>query len=316
MIHSFWHIFSSSRDLVDGKCQNVVLNGGDPPPDGVDSGHQAVDDVISALSAYQNGPILHIYGNHCLHNMDRPTLASKLGITLVKEPCGDLVGYSCYKHKSMNFITLDSYDVAIPQRCAKTSAKGKLAAAILKKNNPNYEENINSPEGLVGVQQRYVGFNGAVGSVQLEWLENELDQARKRQERCIIISHQPILPGSTSPVCLMWNYKEVLAVLRRYKDVVVASFSGHAHKGGYLRDTMSGIHFRVVEAVLESPAPHKTYAMIDVYKDRLQVRGFGHCKSAIYEFDHQPLSTTVEREQPAGQPTATAADSVAKEEER
>jgi manganese-dependent ADP-ribose/CDP-alcohol diphosphatase len=89
----------------------------------------------------------------------------------------------------------------------------------------------------------------------------------------------------------MWNYKEVLAVLREFKDVVVASFSGHAHKGGYNRDR-TGIHFRVFEAALENPDPHKTYAMIDIHSDHLEIRGFGNCKSAVYEFDHQFATNT------------------------
>ena len=284
---SFFY-FTPFRDIVDGKCQSIEEHGGVPLPQGVDPGHQAVDDVLKALSVYQHGPILHAYGNHCLYNLDRQSLAAKLGIPFVQEPCGDLVGYSSHRHKSWNFITLDSYDIGILQRCPDTSSKRKLAESILRDNNPNSERNINSPEGLVGVQQRFVGFNGGVGHVQLAWLKQELELARSRHERCIILSHQPILPASSSPVCLMWNYKEVLAVLRQYSDVVVASFSGHAHKGGYQRD-VSGIHFRVFEAVLESADPYKTYAMIDMYDDRLQVRGFGRCKSACYQFDHQAI---------------------------
>lgn len=232
--------------------------------------------------------MIHAYGNHCLYNLDRPTLATKLGIPFVKEPCGDLVGYSCFVHKSWAFITLDSYDVGTMQRCEVTSQKRKQAEAILKDNNPNFYENINSPEGLVGVQKRFVGFNGGVGALQLQWLKNTLDQVRSRNERVIILSHQPILPGSSSPVCLMWNYKEVLDILRQYSDVVVVSLSGHAHKGGYKRDR-SGIHFRVIEAVLENPYPHNTYAMVDVYDDGLNVRGFGNCKSAFYGMEHQVL---------------------------
>jgi manganese-dependent ADP-ribose/CDP-alcohol diphosphatase len=282
----------------------MTLHGGDPLPPDVDPGLKAVDDVLDALHAYQNGPILHVYGNHCLYNLDRSTLAKKLGIPFVTEPCGDLVGYSCYRHKQWAFLTLDSYDIGILGRCEVSSRKRQQAEAILRDNNPNYASNINlinSPEGLVGVQKRFVGFNGGVGLVQLQWLKDELERVRRRKERCIVLSHQPILPGSSSPVCLMWNYREVLAILRQYSDVVVASLAGHAHQGGYQRDR-SGIHFRVVEATLETPAPDKTYAMVDFYTDRLQIRGFGDCKSASYLFDHQPMSEeasleTIERRQ-------------------
>jgi manganese-dependent ADP-ribose/CDP-alcohol diphosphatase len=261
-------------DLVDGKCNQD---------------HAAVDDVIKALSVYQ-GPILHTYGNHCLYNMDRTTISTKLGIPFVKEPCGDLVGYYSHIINNIRFIVLDSYDVAMMQRCEKTSQKRKEAVQLLQRHNSeNFAAGLeNSPEGLVGVQKRFVAFNGAVGEVQLQWLQSQLEAARRGNEKVIVLSHQPILPGSTNPVCLMWNYKEVLAVLRDYKDVVVASFAGHAHKGGYQRD-VSGIHFRVFEAVLENPDPHKTYAVIKVYEDRLKIKGYGNCSSAVYKFDHQPL---------------------------
>jgi manganese-dependent ADP-ribose/CDP-alcohol diphosphatase len=94
----------------------------------------------------------------------------------------------------------------------------------------------------------------------------------------------------------MWNYDEVLAILREHSDVVVASFSGHAHQGGYVRDPESGIHFRVLEAVLENK-PEMTYAMVDVHRDQVVVRGYGNCHSAVYAFEHtraeKPASTTV-----------------------
>ena len=278
-------------DICDGKCAQDL---------------QAVDDVLEALAVYQHGPMLHIYGNHCLYNMDRPTLQTKLGIPFVQEPCGDWVGYYARTLTTNNNnpqhvwrgIVLDSYDVALLQRCPKNSSKRKQAVEVLQRHNSaNYENgDENSPEGLEGVQQRFVAFNGGIGEIQLQWLRDELQTARQNQQRVLILSHQPILPDSDNHVCLMWNYEQVLQILRDYKDVVGASFCGHAHEGGYLRDPESGIHFRILEAVLENPHPHHTYAMVDFYSDRLHLRGFGNCESAVYSLDHlsqePPQSTT------------------------
>jgi manganese-dependent ADP-ribose/CDP-alcohol diphosphatase len=272
-------------DIVDGKCQAIEKHGGKPLPAGVDPGLKVIDDVVEALSSYQHGPILHAYGNHCLYNADRLTLQSKLGIPFVKEPCGDLVGYWSHVQDGVRFVILDTYDISKQHRCKNTSQKHSEAHDILLQNNPNYPENENSPEGLVGVAKRFVAFNGGIGSVQLEWLRTTLTLARENKEKVVVMSHQPIHPGSTASVCLVWNYKEVLATLREYKDVVLASFSGHAHKGGYKQDDTSGIHFRVFEAALENPHPHKTYAMVDVYDDRMEIRGFGNCKSATYRYN-------------------------------
>ena len=228
---------------------------------------------------------------------------------------GDLVGYYSYSFPppqltynssnandtsnsninhlpSVKFIVLDGYDIALMRRSPEFSQKRKHAVEILQtQNGKNFAEgNENSPEGLEGLQKRFVAFNGAIGSTQLEWLRDELEQTRQEnanggQQRVIILSHQPIHPGSSNPICLIWNYNDVLEILREYSDVVVASFSGHAHKGGYVLDDASGIHFRVIEAVLESKPPTKTFGILDVYSDRLELHGHGDCQSAVYRFN-------------------------------
>ena len=276
-------------DIIDGKCQEIEQHVEDPASlQGrllTEPGHLAVDHVLDALSAYKSGPIMHTYGNHELYNLDREEIAELLKIPFVKESCGALVGYYSMKSpcSTIRFIVLDSYDIALMKR--QTSKKTK-AMDIMSKNNPNYPDQENSPEGLEGLEKRFVGFNGAVDAPQMEWLRYTLDEAKRNGEKVIILSHQPILPGSSSPVCLIWNYDVVLNLLREYKCTVAAAFAGHAHRGGYKRDEESGIHFRIFEAALESNDPVKTYAFVDVYNDRIVVRGLGDCKSAEYDLDH------------------------------
>lgn len=273
-------------DSIDGKCQAIEANGGDPLPEDADPGLVAIDDVLDALSPYKLGPILHSYGNHELYNLDRITIGEKLSIPFEKEICGDLVGYWTYSHRGVRFIMVDSYDVATMGRCKSTSKKYKQASSILAQENPNYPHNENSAEGLVNEEKRFVAFNGGLGDTQLDWLKTTLTSARECEEKVIVVSHQPIHPGSSNPICLVWNYQEVLDLLREFNDIVVASFCGHAHSGGYTRDE-SGIHFRSFEAVLESPHPHKTYGVVEVHDDRLVVHGHGNCASGVYSFDHQ-----------------------------
>lgn len=279
-------------DIIDGKCQEIEIHCKEelhdfvPPPEGSDPGHDAIDDVMEALSVYK-GKIMHTYGNHELYNLDRAALGEKLNIPFVKEPCGELVGY--YSHdspcKKVKFVVIDSYDIAMMQRCPNTSLKRKQAMRIMAENNPNYPRQENSPEGMEGTQKRFVAFNGGVGETQLEWLRSTLEQAKKDEQKVIILSHQPILPGSSGDVCLIWNYSDVLDILREYKSTVACALAGHAHKGGYSRDT-SGIHFRVIEAALESKDPIKTFGYVHVYDDRLEIEGEGDCGSAIYKLDH------------------------------
>ena len=274
-------------------------------------GHDAIDDVLEALGSYSAGRILHTYGNHELYNLSRRDLGKKLSIPFKLEPTtNELVGY--YDHLlhvprrsllnddgvdddnndddddpwKLRFVVIDSFDICLLDRCAETSTKRRAAHEILKSNNPNYPEQENSPEGLVGLSRRFVAFNGAVDVPQLEWLEKSMENARTNGERVIICSHQPIHPDSSFPTCLVWNYDEILSIVRKYGDVIIASFSGHAHRGGYVRDEVSGVHFRTFEAMLESPSPIRTYAIVELFSDSLVVRGSGDCVSDVYDLDH------------------------------
>ena len=271
-------------DIVDGKCQEIEQTG--------NPGIQAIKDVTEALSAYTHGDkILHTYGNHELYNVDRKELGKLLAIPFHSEPCGEDVGYRSHQCEKngvrLTFVVLDTYDIAIGGRCETSSNKRKLAEALLEKNNPNFSKgNENSPEGMEGLMRRYVAFNGAVGETQMKWLGDTLETARKNNEKVIVLSHQPLFPDSSNEVCLAWNFDEILNLLKDYSDTVIASFAGHAHRGGYKRCDESGIHYRVFEAALESPDPIKTYALVDLYDDRIVVRGNGDCTSAVYFLDH------------------------------
>ncbi len=323
------HCVVNLGDIIDGKCADVLRWGGgevDTTTNTIEKdekkteeaeekiisvGHDAIDNVLQSLSVY-TGRILHTYGNHELYNLSRERLGEKLGIPFTMESTGDLVGYYTYlienqqqndddeqssssssSSMKLRALVLDTYDLCLLDRCPESSQKRHRAHEILSANNHNYPQNENSPEGLEGLSRRFVAFNGGIDEPQLEWLQHSLQLARDNDEKVIVFSHQPIHPGSSWPTCLVWNYDEVLDILRSYKDVIIASFSGHAHKGGYIRDEESGIHFRSVEAVLESSPPIRTYAIVDVFEDKLVIRGEGDCLSDVYDLDHVRMSAKV-----------------------
>ena len=103
----------------------------------------------------------------------------------------------------------------------------------------------------------------------------------------LILSHVPIHPLSAErePESLVWNYKEILEILRKDgRGVIAMVLQGHIHKGGYGRDDISGIHFRGFQSVIEGKNP--TYGYLEVYGDRLEVKEVGDCESGVYDLKH------------------------------
>mmetsp|Transcript_43609 Transcript_43609/g.68276 ORF Transcript_43609/g.68276 Transcript_43609/m.68276 type:complete len:185 (-) Transcript_43609:294-848(-) len=143
--------------------------------------------------------------------------------------------------------------------------------------------NTNSPQGLEGFDRRFVGFNGAVGQNQLKWLEGVLAEAEQADEQVVIFSHNPLHPDCTSPICLLWNYDQVLKLIHRYAPNIAGCFSGHAHAGGFCVDE-AGIHHRVLEAVVECPPGTDAFGIVEVYRDRLELRGYGGMKDTSFAF--------------------------------
>jgi len=78
-------------------------------------------------------------------------------------------------------------------------------------------------------------------------------------------------PGASSPAALMWNYDEVMDIVRRY-SCVKACFAGHDHKGGHSVDS-HGVHHRTLEAALECPPGTRAFGYVEVYPDRLLLVG-------------------------------------------
>jgi manganese-dependent ADP-ribose/CDP-alcohol diphosphatase len=73
---------------------------------------------------------------------------------------------------------------------------------------------------------------------------------------------------------------------------VVATLAGHAHRYGLHHCTSSGITHRVLEAVLEAPPGANAYGWIDVFHDRLVLRGQGIMKDMVVDFSSYSSSSS------------------------
>lgn len=94
----------------------------------------------------------------------------------------------------------------------------------------------------------------------------EAIQAAEEQQRSVLIFlHVPLYEEATKAKTVVWNAEEILSVLHRHRDSVVAVFAGHDHDGGYAVDA-AGLHHITMNspltaegdcfAVLECHAEH------------------------------------------------------------
>lgn len=233
---------------------------------------QALRDVSEAFKPCEV-PIAHVIGNHELYNLDRAAMA-KHSLLRVPKPNAYHVVDNVASDDWM-FIVLDSFEIS-------TISSEFVAEAweILASNNPNVDAKRRQftskdwAKGLEGPDRRFVPFNGGLTKTQLSWLSRTLSQ--NKEKRVIIFSHIATYPGSCGPVCLIWNYEDVLSVIRKDGGGrVVAFIAGHDHHGGYAFDPSTGVHHVTLASPLETPPPSTCHGVLELFEEAMLLHGSG-----------------------------------------
>jgi manganese-dependent ADP-ribose/CDP-alcohol diphosphatase len=236
--------------------------------DGINRRTKASEESLKLLvDQFLDFKVHHLVGNHELYNFRRSELKNKL--------CNGYYHFSPHPH--WRFILLDAFEF-----CTIQAETKELALEYLSQYNPNQmEKSVDWKKGLVGLNQRFVPFNGSVTNEQLIWLNEVLDEAIKEGQKVIILSHVPIGPGSCSPHCLLWNYDKVLEIIYSKSNCVKAILAGHDHKGGFIRDE-HGIYHCTFKAALEAPIGQNAHCTIEVYSEKLIIKGNGIISDDIW----------------------------------
>ncbi|XP_062330714.1 manganese-dependent ADP-ribose/CDP-alcohol diphosphatase [Osmerus eperlanus] len=241
-----------------------------------DASHRALETVMKEFDSCP-ASVHHVWGNHEFYNFSRESLLhSTLNSTTSSDrgerpPTGDIYAYHFCPVPGFRFVLLDAYDVSLLGR-EESSEQYQQAMTLLKEHNSN--EDLNQPPASYGLVQRFVKFNGGFSKEQLDWLERVLMQADEAHERVTVLSHLPVHPDSTDPICLAWNYDQLLSILRSHSSVV-CFMAGHDHEGGYHRDSQSGVHYLTLEGVIETPPDRNAFGTVSVYPDRMILKGCG-----------------------------------------
>jgi predicted phosphodiesterase len=198
-------------------------------------------------------PAYQVLGNHDFYvaGADKGKVPQKLGL---EKPYYDFAYYS------WRFVVLDGNDLSLYAHL-KGSAKYKAAEAMFQSLKAKEASNA-------------YDWNGGIGAEQIAWLKQTLENAEQAGETVIVFCHFPVFPKHSHN---LWNDTELIDAIEPYK-CVVAYINGHNHQGHY--GQKNGIHYLTVHGMVETP-DQNAYAVFEVYKDRLNVIGYGREPSRV-----------------------------------
>ncbi len=220
----------------------------------IDRGYESFKPVLDILDS-SGLQVYHLTGNHdySVDNRYKKNLPLRMQ---------DKKGYYTFKQGDFRFIVLNGNEVSTYAVTSKAAVKKAESYISLLKES-----------GSVNA----IGWNGGVSSGQLAWLKVQLDEATANNENVFILCHFPLYPEN---IHNLLNYKEVNSLLGNYKNII-ACFSGHNHAGNYGNFNM--IHFVTMKGMVDSN--NKTsYAIVEVYNNKIWIKGAGREKSQILAY--------------------------------
>ncbi|KAF9617023.1 hypothetical protein IFM89_033093 [Coptis chinensis] len=155
--HNIQVLQSVVKKWNDHKNLKFVINVGDIV-DGFCPKLEPLNVVQKVVKQFETSycPVYHMIGNHCIYNLPRKDLLPMLQM----QTANDQAYYDYSPTPDYRFVVLDGYDISAIG-WFHDHPKTMEALQILQEKNPNSEKN--SPVGMVGVERRFLMFNGAIG---------------------------------------------------------------------------------------------------------------------------------------------------------
>lgn len=198
----------------------------------------------------------HVIGNHDLESTGGyPTVLKEFNLD---NP------YYTFEKGGILFVVLDTSDISLLSR-DPGSEKYKLAQKMLESQKENGYPNA-------------VPWNAAISQEQLNWLDETLAKAQSKSQKVIVFAHHRILPINDN--LTIWNGQELVDILDKHSNVK-AFINGHDHRGGY--DFNNGLHYLTVDGMMATPDTN-AFAAIDIYPDKMVVKGYGRVESRTLKF--------------------------------
>jgi len=192
-------------------------------------------------------PSVFVLGNH-----DFEVAADYL--TSVPRALGLERRYYDFAVGGIRFIVIDGNDVSLFAH-PKGSPRYQLAVATLQAMKERGEPNAQE-------------WNGGLGDEQYAWLEQAMDHAEAAGEKIVVLGHFPVYPKTALS---MWDAERFVKLVCARRSFL-AYLDGHDHAGNY--GTLAGKHFVNFKGMVEA-ATESAYAIVTLYPDRIEIKGFG-----------------------------------------
>ena len=223
--------------------------------DMIDRDYSSFDKILPILNNSKT-VVYNVIGNHDFAVSDKYK-------DEVRQRLKNNKGYFVFSVGDFDFIILDGSEVST------------FAA---KKDSKQYKFALAKQEDLKATgAKNAVSYNGAIGKRQLKWLEKRLKKTAKADKKAILFCHWQLLPESSLQ---LWNSQEVLKIIDNH-DCVVAWIAGHNHEGDYFKS--GNIHHLTMKGMIETEHTG-SYGIMEVYPDKLFLKGYGDQKDFILEF--------------------------------
>ena len=237
--------------------------------DGRDTQGEGLEDLALVLEelGHTEVPLWHVIGNHGLE-LPRRVLQERLGLTQT---------WYAIERGPWRFLVLDALWLGTAGRLPDDPLALDAAAYL-------QHFGAGNPAGRERAQARQ--WNGGLGPRQRAWLADELAQAADRGQRAVIFSHLPVLPASARAATVLWDQKDVLAILE-HSPAFVAWIAGHDHGGGYAQ--IAGRHFLTLRGLVEAGEGENVYAVVHARADGLVIDGRGQAVDRVLSVPNAPL---------------------------
>jgi hypothetical protein len=234
----------------------------------------------------------HVLGNHCL-DMPQAVVLDRLrfpardgGQPAGGEPRGSRPRSSHYAARlcpGWRLVALDTTELSGHSH-AEPAILAEAAAYV-------------AAHPLSEAEPQMSPWNGGIGRAQAAWLAAQLDAAAAAGDRVIVAAHHQAGPApAVRPTHAAWNRDEIVGTLAAERggrpSPVVLYLAGHDHEGGYAH--AHGIHWLTLEALVEAPTGSNAWAVLEVWGDRLEVKGRGVATSRRLDIGLQGTQRVIE----------------------